>query len=113
MPKLIEMTDGTLCASSYVGVPWLNIKFMPKVEGNTNTLLDIPPDPLCIARYGQGELSTRAHGSMYIIVYVRWNHWLSVDSDRTLSNECPDTLNMLYTVLKAYIIPPAGTRMKR
>jgi len=37
---------------------------------------------------------------MYIIVYVRWNRWLSVDSDRTLSSECPDTLNTLNAILK-------------
>ena len=37
---------------------------------------------------------------MYIMVYVRWNHWLSIDSGHTLSSEHLDALNALYTILK-------------
>ena len=45
-------------------------------------------------------VSQNVTADMYIIVHAWWSHWLSVDSDYTLSSECPDTLNTSDTILK-------------
>jgi len=96
-----------LYGNAYIALLQIVSGFRARSEifGLHSRMSDIPPDLLCIARYGLGELSSRAHGwklgfgahdpgllshrtvtaVMYIIVYVQWNHWLSVDSDRTYS----------------------------
>jgi len=56
-------------------------------------------------------VSQNVTAGMYIIVYAWWSHWLSVDSDYALSNECPDTSNTSDTILKDLEYISIGTQL--
>ena len=62
-------------------------------------VLDIPPDPLCIAQYGQGELSTRAHGlKLGFVMHGCGAHdpWSFASQRCSLSHMSPLSCILLY-----------------